>query len=108
MADPEDPVQDPAPGIVVFQEEMDPSIERGDGDFPVGTEIRHRAGTFQVSMQDGQDKTEGIGTERDQDVREHGMGMPTGSAEEPGNRDGNFYPFSGRDGDQFPLIRPDL
>lgn len=92
----------------MIPEQMDPAIKGGDGDLPLITEFCYSAETFQVSMQDDQDKAKGVGTKRNQDIRKHSMGMSTGSAEEPGDRNGNLCPFSGTVGDQVPLIRSDL
>ncbi|MBQ9031914.1 MAG: hypothetical protein IJ106_10770 [Parasporobacterium sp.] len=64
-------------------------------------------GTFQVSMQDGKDEPQGIRTKRNQDIREQGVGMPAGSAEETGDTDRSLGPLPGGDGDQIPLVRPD-
>ena len=34
MRDPEDPVKDAAPGIVLRAEKMDPAVKSGDSDLP--------------------------------------------------------------------------
>ena len=68
-------VKDAAPGIVVAGKEVDPGIEGRYGDLPMVTVIRDRPGTEQVPAKDGKDEPEGIGTKRDQEVREEGMRM---------------------------------
>lgn len=79
-ADPEDPVEDLAPGIVLLCEEMDPAVKSRYGDLPVFTESSNCAGTPQISEKDSQDKAQGIGTERDEDVREERMRVSAGLA----------------------------
>ena len=86
VADPEDPVKDPAPGIILFCEEMYPTIKSRYGDLPVITESSDRAGTIEITGKDSQNEAQGIGTERDQNVRKEGMGMTARFAEEARNR----------------------
>ena len=86
VAEPEDPVEDLAPGIELIDEEMDPGIKCGDSDLPMIAESINCTGAGQISEQYSQDKTQGIGSERDQDIWKEGMCVPTRSAKEA--RDG--------------------
>lgn len=85
-ADPEDPIEDLAPGIVLLCEEMDPAVKSRYGDLPVIAEFSNRAGAVQISEKDSQDKAQGIGTERDEDIREERMCVSAGLAEETRDR----------------------
>lgn len=66
MRDPEDPVKDAAPGIVLRAEKMDPAVKSGDSDLPVTTKIRHSIRTVKICEQDGKYKPQGIGPEGDE------------------------------------------
>ena len=85
MRDPEDPVKDAAPGIVLRAKKMDPAVKSGNSDLPVITKICHSIRTVKICEQDGKYKSQGIGSEGDERIREKGMRAAAGAAPEPGD-----------------------
>lgn len=76
MRDPEDPVKDAAPGIVLRAKKMDPAVKSGDSDLPVITKICHSIRTVKICEQDGKYKSQGIGPEGDERIREKASVQP--------------------------------
>lgn len=101
---PEDPIEDPAPCVVMVDEEMNPTVESRDGDFPVHAEFGHRAGAVFVSAKDCQNESKGVGAKRDQDIRKERMGSPAGLTEISGNGKSGLNTLALVHGDHFPLI----
>ena len=80
FGNPEDPVKDPAPGVMVINETMDPVVKSGDGYVPVLAEVSDCTGTIQISAKNGQDEPWSKGTVQDQVVWEETVGVTAGFA----------------------------
>ena len=89
---------------LMIDEEMNPTVESRDGDFPVHAEFGHRAGAVFVSAKDCQNESKGVGAKRDQDIRKERMGSPAGLTEISGNGKSGLNTLALVHGDHFPLI----
>ena len=70
---PEDTEEDAAPGGELPGKQVDPLVEGGNSDLPPGAEGTDCTGPIQICFQDSQDKAQGIGTIRDEDIRKDGV-----------------------------------
>lgn len=107
MRDPEDPVKDAAPGIVLRAKKMDPAVKSGNSDLPVITKIRHSIRTVKICEQDGKYKSQGIGSEGDERIREKGMRAAAGAAPEPGDNEFGVRTGAMLGGDHEPPVGAD-
>ena len=99
LGNPEDPVKDPAPGVMVINETMDPVVKSGDGYVPVLAEVSDCTGTIQISAKNGQDEPWSKGTVQDQVVREKAVSVTAGLAPISWDRDVTIDPLSIGHGD---------
>ena len=72
------------------------------------TEVSNGTGAVQIFEKYGKYETKGIGTVRDQDIRQDRVGMPAGATEEPGDGDRGIDPFPVTYRDKVPLIRAEF
>lgn len=99
FGNPENPVKDPAPGVMVINETMDPVVKSGDGYVPVLAEVSDCTGTIQISAKNGQDEPWSKGTVQDQVVREKAVSVTAGLAPISWDRDVTIDPLSIGHGD---------
>ena len=92
----------------VFFEKAQPCIEGRNGDKPFVAKFCDGTGPEIVFREDSQYEADRIGTGRDKDIREYGLRMSTGSAEDPlhGNRD--LFPATVTDTDHGTPVGGDL
>ncbi len=83
---------------------MNPSVQGRDGNAPVLAEIRDSSGASQVSVKDGQDKAQGIGTKWNEDIWKDSMCVSAGSTFDLRNRDHCFNPLTMGNGDQETVV----
>ena len=75
LGNPEDPVKDPAPGVMVINETMDPVVKCRDCYVPVLAKVSDCAGTIQISAKNSQNEPWSKGTVQDQVVWEETVSM---------------------------------
>lgn len=93
-ADPTYALQDLAPCVVLVDKEMYPVVKRRDGDMPLFAEVGNCTGAIQIREKDGNDKSEGIGAVRNQDIRKERMGVPAGPADKPWDGEAGVDPLA--------------
>ena len=86
---------------------MDPTVKSGDGDLPAVAESSNRGGTVEICKQNRKDKPQGIGTKRNERIREKRMSGAAGIAPEPGYDEFGVRAGTVLGGDHVPPVGAD-